>query len=466
MTSQLAFVGLVMMAAGLGSFYITEHFAAFNVINVVGGALSLLAALVFSARRLRVVRGSDSPKVLRRGVALILAAIALGVALERAADWADVQFDWTFTQRFEFSDATLKACDDLGAGLRATLFHDPQDPRTRRSKLLLDNLARHCDMEIRSTPLDHESEEVDRFEIASSNTIVIEKGLRFETIGRPTEGAIYEALYRLRSLENGIIGILRGEGEGDPENTDDLGYSGLSMALSHEGYQQRMLVTLAMKEVPEEIDLVLSIAPKRRLRDDALAALGRYLDRGGRLVALLEPAHDSGIEEVLERYGLGSPNRLIVDPASGDVDAKVEGLNPVAYNYAVHPVTKGLNRNRMTFFVGARSFDMRKPQSGDRLERIVLSSPRAWLSDDLSLLDRPSGKPQPNGTRQDYYPLVVSGQYQREAGQTRIVAFGDADFASNRYLRAVYNLDLVLNAVHWAAAREPEITIRPKELFA
>ena len=289
MTSQLAFVGLVMLAAGLGSFYITEHFAAFNLVNVVGGALSLVAALLLSARRLRVVGGSYSPKVLRRGVALILAAIVLGVALERAADWADVQLDWTFTRRFEFSDATLKACDDLGAGLRVTLFHDPQDPRTRRTRLLLENLARHCDMEIRSIPLDHESEEVDHFEIASSNSVVIEKGTRFETIGRPTEGAIYEALYRLRSLENGIIGILRGEGEGDPENTDDLGYSGLSTALSHEGYQQRMLVTLAMKEVPEEIDLVLSIAPKRRLRDDALAFFSDCLERfKGQILSLLE----------------------------------------------------------------------------------------------------------------------------------------------------------------------------------
>ena len=40
--------------------------------------------------------------------------------------------------------------------------------------------------------------------------------------------------------------------------------------------------------------------------------------------------------------------------------------------------------------------------------------------------------------------------------------FGDSDFASNRYLRALYNLDLVLNAVHWALEREPEITLRPK----
>jgi ABC-type uncharacterized transport system involved in gliding motility auxiliary subunit len=78
------------------------------------------------------------------------------------------------------------------------------------------------------------------------------------------------------------------------------------------------------------------------------------------------------------------------------------------------------------------------------------------------VLTRRSGRAEPNGARQDYFPLVVTGKYRRTAGETRIVAFGDSDFSSNRYLRSVYNLDLVLNAVHWATERESEITLRPK----
>jgi len=291
---------------------------------------------------------------------------------------------------------------------------------------------------------------------------VIEQGMRFETVERPTEGALYEALYRLRSLEGGTIVILRGDGEGDPERGSDLGFSGLSTALMTEGYQQGMVVTAAMSEVPEAATVVLSLAPRRRLRDEALDALRRYLARGGRLVALLEPGVESGIEEVLAEYGLESPNAVLIDPASGDVDETVEGLNPVAYNYSVHPVTQALDRNRMTFFVGARGFKLRKPRVEDRIEGVVLASPRSWLDEDLSLLDQLRGRPQPEGARQDYHPLVATGEYRRDAGLTRIVAIGDSDFASNRYLRAVYNLDLIVNAVHWAAQREAEITTRPK----
>jgi hypothetical protein len=60
--------------------------------------------------------------------------------------------------------------------------------------------------------------------------------------------------------------------------------------------------------------------------------------------------------------------------------------------------------------------------------------------------------------------VLTVGAYPRPGGETRIAVFGDADFASNRYLRALYNLDLLMNTIHWAAQRETEITLRPKSL--
>ncbi|MFP8879355.1 MAG: Gldg family protein, partial [Myxococcota bacterium] len=391
MTSQLAYIGALMLVFGLGSFYATEHFAAFNIVNVIGGGTALVAAAIGGLRRLRFGGGPHARRVVTRGVLTIVVVVVLGTAMERAAHFANIQYDWTFERYFELSDATRKACADLGSGLRATLYHDPADPRTRQTRLLLRTLASDCEMEVRSENLDHDSIDVDRFEIGSSNTVVIEHGVRFETVSRPTEGAIYEALYRLRSMEGGTIVLLRGEGEGNPDSSGDLGFSGLATALTNEGYRLRSIATPVMSEIPEDTTLVLSLAPRRRIRNEPLEALGRYLDRGGRLVALLEPGVESGIEELLGQYGLWSPNSLIIDPTSGDIDQKVVGLNPVAYNYTTHPVTQGLNSNRMTFFSGARSFVMRKTRPSDRLTSVVLASPKSWISDDLALLRLHSG---------------------------------------------------------------------------
>ena len=69
---------------------------------------------------------------------------------------------------------------------------------------------------------------------------------------------------------------------------------------------------------------------------------------------------------------------------------------------------------------------------------------------------------KPEEVRTDYHPLVVTGEFERDGHPVRIAAFGNASMASNRYLRTLYNLDLVMNTIHWAVAREPAITLRPK----
>jgi hypothetical protein len=81
---------------------------------------------------------------------------------------------------------------------------------------------------------------------------------------------------------------------------------------------------------------------------------------------------------------------------------------------------------------------------------------------DLWVLSGRGGGRRPESAREDYHAIAAAGRYPRAGGEARIVAIGDSDFASNRYLRALYNLDLALNAVHWAVERESEITLRPK----
>ncbi len=460
---EVSLVGLVAVVFGLGSFYATGELGSFSIVNLGAGSLLLLAAAIARASRLRVAGGPHARRVIARGLLGIAGATALGVAIERAAAWSEIRFDWTFEQRFELSEATRRALLDLSGGLRATLYHDPLDPRVRRTRLLLQTLAMVGDLEIRERVLDEAPEDTDRFGVASSNTVVFERHERFETVSRPTEGAIYEALYRLRKLGSGTLVVLRGEGEGDPDRSDDLGFSGLAAALATEGYRVRSVVSAAMDEVPDHTDAVIAIAPRRRLTPTAVSALRRYLARGGSLIALLEPGEESGLEGLLAEFGIGAADAVVIDPASGPVEAsRAAGIDIVAHNYETHPATQGLDRNRMTYFPGARAFVLRKARTQDELKRVVLSSPRSWTSEDLSLLERSARRPTPDGARLDYQTLVAAGRFPREHGEVRIVAFGDADFASNRYLRTLYNLDLVLNAVHWATQREAEITLRPK----
>jgi ABC-2 type transport system permease protein len=461
-TRALALSGLIAVAFGLGSFYATDHFGAFGAVNLALGSLALLVALAAGARRLGRIGGPHSRPVILRGVLLIVGALALAIGLEWSAARSGIRFDWTGEGRFELSPATLKACGELDGGLTATLYRSEGDPRTRRTRLLLQRLAEFCPLVVAERDLDDSPEAEERYGIGSSNTVVFALGERFETVERPTEGAIYEALYRLRSVSTGTLALLGGEGQGDPGRDDALGYSGLAVALSTEGYRLRILVSAAIDEIPAEIDAVLLISPRRRMRDRTIAALDRYLARGGRLVALLEPGVETGLEDLLAAYGLAPLPGVLIDPASGPVEGAAEGLDIIAYNYADHPVSAGLDRNRMTFFPGVRPIGARNPRPGDRVQGVVWSSPQAWVTDDLSVLERRSGRIENRGEPRGYHYIMAAGRYPRDDDETRIVVFGDSDFASNRYLRALYDLDIALNAVHWAVQQESRITLRPK----
>ncbi len=460
---ELTIVGLIALVFGLGSYYATDHFGAFNYANVVLGGLALAAAAVLALSRLR---GAGLPAfrgTLVRGLLLILAAALLGAAMERAAHRSRIQFDWSFEGKFALSDATLAALADLPCELTASLYYENFDPRTRSTRLLLRNMAQTGGLRFDERRIDDHPDDEDRYAIGSSNTVVFQCGDAFETVERPTEGAVYEALFHFRSFDSRLLYVSKGAGEGSLERTDALGFSGLGQALLTEGYRVRELVTASVNEIPESADGVVMLAPARPLRREAIDALDRYLEGGGRLVALLEPGSESGLEELLTRWGIRPLDSVLIDPASGPVDDDAPGVNPIAFTYTrSHPAARGLDSSRMTFFRGARSFELRKPEPRDKLTGVVFASPRSWLYDDVAVLSRKVAPERPPDATPDYYPIVVAGAFPREAGQARVVAFGDSDFASNRHLRTLYNLDLVLNSIHWALEREPDITLRPK----
>jgi hypothetical protein len=459
---ELALAGFIAVAFGLGSYYATDHFGSFSALNLALGGLGLAAALVVGTRRVRFTGGPYSRPVIARGVGRVAVALLLAVGAERAASLADVRFDWTFEQRYELDPALVGLVEQL-PGLEVFLFYDPLDPRVRRTRLLVDEIARYgevttADHEIESVP-----EELDAYAIGSSNSLLFRRGERYQVVERPTEGAIYEALYRLVSVEAGVIALLRGEGEGDPEDERELGYGGLASMLATEGYNLRSLVTMSVRDIPEDVDIVLAIRPQRGIPSFALDAIRRFLERGGGLVALLEPGVESGLETVLAEWGLRSPQGLVIDPASGEsAGSEARGVCPLVHVYETHPVTRGLDRNRMTFFCGTRTFLLRKPKVDDELRAVAQSSARAWLSDDLGALERRGDEVAYDGEARNYHAIAVTGRFERDGVETRIFAVGDSDFASNRYLRALYNLDLIMNGVHWTAEREPQIQLRPK----
>ena len=465
---ELAAIGIVALAFGLGAFYVDRDVPLFALANLAVAAAALGAAGVLALRRAR--GGGASPaarRLLVRRIAMVAAALALAWACERGAARGGWAWDATADQRFTLAPATVEALRALPAGLTATLYTEPGDNRARNVRLLLETLAAAGPLEVRTRDLSEASKEAELYGIGSSSTIVLELGERWELVERPTEGALYEALRLLGTPSTSVLYVARGEGEGRFDDLEDAGYSGLAAALQIEGYQLRDLVLPATDAIPPDASAVLLVGPRRPLRDVSLAALDRYLAGGGRLVALLEPGVETGVEALLARWGFALPDALVVDPASGPVAGDPPGVNPIVFQFSDHPATRGLGPTRMVFLRGARPvIPERKPEPDDTLRAIAYSSRRAWLAPEPGGLPPGAAPERPADAVEDYFPLAAVGSYPREAGEARIVVIGDADFAANHSFRALYNADFLLNSIHWAAAREPEITLRPKTITA
>ena len=99
-----------------------------------------------------------------------------------------------------------------------------------------------------------------------------------------------------------------------------------------------------------------------------------------------------------------------------------------------------------------------------QMRAVAFASRRSWLAPNAAAVQRGAAPEEPAQRQEEYWPVLAVGAYPRPGGETRIAVFGDADFASNRYLRTLYNLDLLMNTIHWVAQREDEITLRPKSL--
>ena len=463
MIRALALIGFIALAFGILTQSALGESSLFVSAQLVVGSLCIGVALVGAFLRIGRTRQPALLAPLLRALLGLSLAIAGAVALYGTAAWIDLRFDWTFEGQFQLAEATEAVLDALPSPLELTLYYDVGDPRVRNTRLLLEEMARQHNVIVRVRDIDQHPSEEERYGLGSSNSVVVGLDQAWTLVERPTEGALYAAISGLVRTERRVVYLTVGAGEGDLEKRGDGGYSGLHIALESEGYEPRPLPLALAAEIPPDAAGVITLAPRRKVPPAAVSALRRYIDSGGRWVAFVEPTVNSGLERLLTHYGITPEPGFVIDPTSGPIEGDPPGYNPVASAYSAHPVTRGLESNRMTFFRGARALSLHKAQPDDRLRSVVYTSGEAWIEPDPNREAFSTDLPTPpEGVRGDYQTLVAVGELKRDGPPARLVVFGDTEIASNRSLTALYNLDLVMNAIHWATEQESAISIRPK----
>lgn len=472
--------GLVMILVGVASYYATRSLhgmSAFSGANLALGVALLLLGAAVQARRFRGFTGAASRRVALRALAILLAGFAGVVALNVWARHWTARLDLTADQLYTLSDQTRAICAELatraGPELELVFFEDAILAKDVR--LLVDAYGAACPKVVMRDASRAEPPAGAREIYTSTATTVIAcRGDVCDPVGYPSERNITGALVRLSSARAPSVLFLVGHGEIDLASEGNAGYAGLAALLRDQGFDVRAQVGPATAELPADIDLIVAAAPERDLLPAELALLDAYLEGGGRLLVLAEPGLRSNLySDLLRRWGFALDDGVVLDPAASPLLKDPTPLNLLIHLFEPYsPVTRTLSRRTMVLLPSARPVELsRKPQQDDVLERVAFASPRAWVDPDWVAALAGRGLERPADEPEHPVPVAATGAYPRgdvdpvsevAAHEARIVVIGDRDFVSNRLLDALYNRDLLLNAVRWLAADEARIALTDK----
>jgi ABC-type uncharacterized transport system involved in gliding motility auxiliary subunit len=481
----LALLGLVVMACG-GLFYaVSIRHGDWGLIGAAAGlAIVLLAALVaheavgafFAKRSARLGLGS--------GV-VILAVLALVLFLGALSAKHHVRWDFSQGQMNTLSPQTINVLKGLKEPVKAyAFFKDDQAGRMQADEELGKYSYVSRLFTYRFVNPDAEPGLAKAMKVRNYGTVVLVGGDREEQVQLPEEQELTNALIRLGQKGKKRIYFLTGHGEPALDGVAKDDFTSLRKALEAANYEVKSLMLVTSDQVPPDAAVVIMASPKMALMSQEIERLSAYWDQGGAIMLLLDPESDGGLKKWLKAKGVLLGDDLVIDQASRL--AGLSPLAPLASEYGFHDITKMMS-GTFCFFPQARSVTLETnlPQ-GIKGEELVKTSPASWATDykgflawyqaQLDKMKQDQGqqgaielKP---GKDDRKGPLslgaALSKQGQTGKGQaarkvtSRLVVFGDADFANNEFLDLAGNHDLALNSVSWLAADDDLVAIRAK----
>jgi ABC-type uncharacterized transport system involved in gliding motility auxiliary subunit len=165
------------------------------------------------------------------------------------------------------------------------------------------------------------------------------------------------------------------------------------------------------------------------------------------------------LKDLTSKWSVNVGDNVVVD-ATGM--GRLLGMGPAAplvTNYENHPITERMRA--MTFFPLTRSVEpMDPPVQGITTEKLLQSNERSWGETDMK-----NSEAKMDEGKDLKGPVTLALAISKEAeGQkkSRLVIYGDSDFASNLYYGQAGNGNLFTNTVNWLARDENFISIKQK----
>ncbi len=499
---DFGFVGLILLVAGFWLYSVSNLWDWKSLGAVGAGTALLLTYLLANLSEVRAALGSRSARFGGMALATLFMGLGILVLLNFLNYRHHKRVDLSEGGLNALSSQTVKVLENLDQEIKVTgFFEDDQEGlRFRDLGREYHYVTSKVDYEV-VDPL-KDPGKVAQYEITRNGQVVVAGSGKREMIEDPTEEKLTNAIIKVtRDLEK-VVYFLKGHGEHDLSESEPEGYSTVESEIKKQNYRVESYNLAQENKIPEDASVIVSAGPKVNFFPNEVKLLKEYLASGGKFFLLTDPESDIEMNELLGPYGIQLRDDFVVDATGlGQLFGFGAGA-PLGVDYASHPITEDFQQT-MSIFPGTRSVATVASELDYVTTELVRSSPQSWGEVEIEV-DEVSFDEEIDTAGPVALAVVAVKSVSQEGGEgapeegdegseaaakgagsgpeespeegdeegseteespsleSRIVVFGDSEFASNAYFGTAVNGDLFLNVVSWLAEDTDLLSIRPK----
>ncbi|MDD1430256.1 Gldg family protein [Dolichospermum sp. ST_sed6] len=414
-----------------------------------------------------------------------------------------LRLDLTDTQLFTLSPQSRELVSNLPETMKVWLFSKEQNIQDRE---LLDNYHRQS-QQFKFEYIDPQLKPgiAKKFGVKDYGEVYLEFQNKRQLVQiineneRLSEIKLTNRLQQITSSITAKVYFLQGHGE-HPLSANKGAISQAIKGLTDKNFTTSALNLAEQPQVPDDATVIVIAGPQKELLTGEVTALQNYLNRGGNLLLMIDPNTNPKIDTILKDWGVRLDNRLAIDTSGQSLQ-----LGPAAIlvtEYGQHPITKDFGKN-ISVYPLTRPLEI-DPVSG--IESMVLLKtkpyPSSWaesdqkseklefnegqdlkgpltlgvaltrkLSNQTTLLPTaiPTNSPTAIPTNSPTAiptnsPTAIPTNSPTTAKESRLVVFGNSNFAVDGLFEQQLNGDVFLNSVSWLSQQNQQLlSIRPKE---
>jgi hypothetical protein len=439
------------------------------------GIVAVLLVLFASGLRLRTPAAGLRRWLVSAGVAG--AAVAVTTLANMALYRHDLHLDLTRERAFTPSAEAQQIVRSLHQKVRLTYFYQKQDPAGRGAAATVRLLGRlNPQLQVEAVDTDAHPALANQLGVQVYNTAIVHAADHRIEVTTTDEAEIALAILRAARARETTICFATGHGEYDIDNfafhthfegvqghshntegsgvvqMEQHGLGRLRQMLEKLGLAARKVAIAGGGAVPPNCAAVVEASPRTRYTAADTAVLRAYIRRGGNLLLLIEPDYpvDDTLAALLRQTGIRFGDGFIVDPAEHYFTD--DQMIAVA-RYAAHPITRAL---ALSIYPGVRPIET-VPASQAHAAVLFSSSTASYR-----VTDRLRARDEAAEAMRLAVPLAVASERRLDSGEPfRVVAFGDADFASNSFFPYLANADVLLASLSWLTREERAPVAKP-----